>query len=429
MIRVAPVTGPPWVLTPHVVTVARPQPAPISVTAPRTQVLTVAWPRVRVTGEPPPPPAEVRLQRPPQAAFRWRLPAVTAALLADPLPPRRAALCRWSGRAAAAGARATPTTAASATSTGQPRSRPRRRSRPAGRVSALSSSARTRSATNAEAWRPTFTTSAGGRPGTRRATCGRCARGATGTSLPSRPGGCRRPERSAAGFGSPKKAKLGLPDAGLRDTERTGALWGCIPTPLACQAGAARSRERACGRGGVLLVNRLAAGCGRASVALRGGQGAVLAARPVAGENGRVRESAAQCTERKRLVREAARRRQAVATLRLAEATAGYAADQVSDGLSPGEARAAVLDAAGELAELAGLLRKLARPGPAERRQMARTLHALGWDKHRIAVRLGLSDSAVKYYFRPRPGRASGARRGGGGSVNAPRSVIGTPGI
>ena len=116
---------------------------------------------------------------------------------------------------------------------------------------------------------------------------------------------------------------------------------------------------------------------------------------------------------RRRLPREAARRRQAVATLRLAEAVARYAADQVANGLAPKEARAAAIDAAGELAELAALLRKLTRLGPAERRELALELGGLGWDKQRIAVRLGLSDRTVRYYFRPRSSTAaSEVRRG-----------------
>ena len=108
-------------------------------------------------------------------------------------------------------------------------------------------------------------------------------------------------------------------------------------------------------------------------------------------ENGCVSETADAV--RRRLPREAARRRQAVATLRLAEAVARYAADQMANGLAPEEARAAAIDAAGELAELAALLRKLTRLGPAERRELALELGGLGWDKQRIAVRLGLSDS------------------------------------
>lgn len=115
---------------------------------------------------------------------------------------------------------------------------------------------------------------------------------------------------------------------------------------------------------------------------------------------------------RRRLPREAARRRQAVATLRLAEAVARYAADQVANGLAPEQARAAAIDAAGELAELAALLRKLTRLGPAKRRELALELGGLGWDKQRIAVRLGLSDRTVRYYFRPRSSTGQRLSRG-----------------
>lgn len=113
------------------------------------------------------------------------------------------------------------------------------------------------------------------------------------------------------------------------------------------------------------------------------------------GENVRVPPNA----ERKALARSAARRRQAVATLRLAEAIASYAADQAGNGLAPDQARAAVLDAAGELAELAAVLRRLTRLGPAERRRRAVQLTGLGMSKREVAIRLGVSERSVWYYL------------------------------
>ena len=116
-------------------------------------------------------------------------------------------------------------------------------------------------------------------------------------------------------------------------------------------------------------------------------------------------EPAEMHAERDRRAREAARRRQAVATLRLAEAVARYAADQVADGLSPAEARQAAIDAAGELAGLAALLRKLTRLGPAERRSLTRQLTALGMSQREVADRLGISLRTAWAYAR-RPGPA-----------------------
>jgi ParB-like chromosome segregation protein Spo0J len=88
--------------------------------------------------------------------------------------------------------------------------------------------------------------------------------------------------------------------------------------------------------------------------------------------------------------------------LRLAEALAGYAAGQVADGLSPEQARAAVIEAAGELADAAASLRKLAL-SPAERRQMAALLAGHGLSRPQIARRLGVSDKSVRSYL-PRTG-------------------------
>ena len=66
--------APPWTLNVPVVTITRPQPPAIGITAPRTPaVITVAWPRGRVTqDQPPPAPRVIRLTAPPQGP--WRVP-------------------------------------------------------------------------------------------------------------------------------------------------------------------------------------------------------------------------------------------------------------------------------------------------------------------------------------------------------------------
>jgi len=101
--------------------------------------------------------------------------------------------------------------------------------------------------------------------------------------------------------------------------------------------------------------------------------------------------------------REAARRREAVTVLRIAECTARYGASVLSNGADPGEARAAAIECAAELAMIAETLRRLTRLSGPERRALAVKLAALGWSKHRVAVQLGVSDSAVRGWLRSRP--------------------------
>jgi hypothetical protein len=108
--------------------------------------------------------------------------------------------------------------------------------------------------------------------------------------------------------------------------------------------------------------------------------------------------------ERKRRAYEAGRRREAVTMLRVAEAMCGYAASQLADGLGPEEARAAAIEAAGELAALAAQLRRLTRLRPADRRVLAAQLTALGLSRREVAGRLGVTDRAVRGYL----GRAGG---------------------
>jgi hypothetical protein len=126
------------------------------------------------------------------------------------------------------------------------------------------------------------------------------------------------------------------------------------------------------------------------------------------GEDGAVPEPATVTAERKRLAREAARRREAVTMLQISAATCTYAASQLGNGTSPDEARDTALFVAGELTAMAASLRRLTRMGLAERRALARQLAGLGWPTRQIAAQLGVSDRAVRYYVAGRvcPGRA-----------------------
>src|SRR5262249_48601779 len=99
--------------------------------------------------------------------------------------------------------------------------------------------------------------------------------------------------------------------------------------------------------------------------------------------------------------RRAAERREAVALLRLAAQMASYAAEQVSNGLSPADARSAVRELAAELDAAAARLRRIARPGPAERRMVVRLLFAQGPSGPQVAARVGLSQKSV-YRYRAR---------------------------
>jgi hypothetical protein len=92
---------------------------------------------------------------------------------------------------------------------------------------------------------------------------------------------------------------------------------------------------------------------------------------------------------------EAARRREAVTELRVAEATIAYTAAQLSNGLSPEQAREAMVELAGELAVLAGALRHLARLSPAERVALARLWTGQGQSRVEVARRLGCSERTV----------------------------------
>jgi DNA-binding NarL/FixJ family response regulator len=104
--------------------------------------------------------------------------------------------------------------------------------------------------------------------------------------------------------------------------------------------------------------------------------------------------------EQKRAMREAARRREAAEVLRVAASISSYSAAQLGNGLSPEQARRAVVEVAGELAVVAGQLRRLVRLPARERAAEARRLAALGVGTMEIAARLGVSPTTVHYYRR-----------------------------
>jgi DNA-binding NarL/FixJ family response regulator len=114
-------------------------------------------------------------------------------------------------------------------------------------------------------------------------------------------------------------------------------------------------------------------------------------------EDGRVPEPVSRAELRAR-DREAVRRREAAAALRLAATMSTYAARQLADGLSPEQARRAALEAAGELAGVAEQLRRLTRLRSAERRLLAVQLANFGLTTRQIAQQLGVSDKAARNY-------------------------------
>jgi DNA-directed RNA polymerase specialized sigma24 family protein len=123
---------------------------------------------------------------------------------------------------------------------------------------------------------------------------------------------------------------------------------------------------------------------------------------PAAPRSGKGREPVYCGTDRCKQARKrrAAERREAVALLRLVADLAGYAAGQVGNGLSPADARAAVGEVAGELDAAAARLRRMARPGPAERRVVVRLLSGQGMSASQVAARVGLSEKSIYRYRR-----------------------------
>ncbi len=86
--------------------------------------------------------------------------------------------------------------------------------------------------------------------------------------------------------------------------------------------------------------------------------------------------------------------------LQISEATCRYAAAQLGNGTSPAEARETALFVAEQLTAVARSLRRLTRPGAAERRreerrELARKLRAEGLPVRVIAARLGVTHPTV----------------------------------
>lgn len=96
---------------------------------------------------------------------------------------------------------------------------------------------------------------------------------------------------------------------------------------------------------------------------------------------------------------EAQRRREAAELLAIIAATASYSSHQLGNGLTPQEARQAAAEAAGELADAAAALHRLAVPSPVRRRQMARELAGCGMRRREIAWRLGIAEETVRRYL------------------------------
>ena len=126
--------------------------------------------------------------------------------------------------------------------------------------------------------------------------------------------------------------------------------------------------------------------------------------------------------------REAARR-QAVDTLNIASAIAGYAAGAVADGLSPEAARRAVVDAAAELELAASRLRRLAgrprAPDTGARRAVAAELAAAGVPAAQVAVRLGVHPSTVRKWRHRAAGLLRSVTRGGADIIGPKRKRAG----
>jgi DNA-directed RNA polymerase specialized sigma24 family protein len=112
-----------------------------------------------------------------------------------------------------------------------------------------------------------------------------------------------------------------------------------------------------------------------------------------------VPEPAPKPADWKGLARQRARRREAVGVLVVAQSTVGYAITQLSDGLSPEQAREAAIDAAAELEAVAAALFRLARMGPADRARLARLLVGSGMTRREAAVRLGVCERTIRYYL------------------------------
>ena len=93
-------------------------------------------------------------------------------------------------------------------------------------------------------------------------------------------------------------------------------------------------------------------------------------------------------------MREAAARRRAADLLRVTNATLAYAAEQLSNGIGPDEARMVGLEVSEELCEVARALRRLTRLSAPERRAEAARLRELGFGTQQMGQHLGYASSS-----------------------------------
>jgi len=108
--------------------------------------------------------------------------------------------------------------------------------------------------------------------------------------------------------------------------------------------------------------------------------------------------------------RRAARRRELVAELRVAESVIGYAARQLSNGISPQEAAELALESSAQLSDLAVALRKSVRLPADHRRMLVSRLVFLGYTREAAAARAGVSVKTVQRDLARRAGRRLGFR-------------------
>jgi hypothetical protein len=116
-----------------------------------------------------------------------------------------------------------------------------------------------------------------------------------------------------------------------------------------------------------------------------------------------VPEPATPDAVRKRLAREAARRRDVVTLLNVGGATIWYAVRQLGDGLPPELARQVAIESAAELEAVAAALYRAVRLGPADRATLARLFVGAGMTRREAAVRLGVCERTIRYYLHGRP--------------------------
>ena len=124
-------------------------------------------------------------------------------------------------------------------------------------------------------------------------------------------------------------------------------------------------------------------------------------------------------------------RARVVDLLRIAEGVAGYAARSLGNGLEPGAARRAALEAAGDLEAAASALRRLARPtrgaGYRGAAGAGRRAGRGGLPAAQVAVRVGVHPSTVRKWRRRAAGLPRSVTRGGAG-ILGPVNVSGPGG-